>query len=200
VRRADLRGALQAGRRDRHRHPDRRLRGRPGPPQQGLFTRDDEAHDQLANGLLAAGRDSGDTAWRMPIQDEYQEQLKSNFADIANIGGQPAGSVTAACFLERFTRKYTWAHLDIAGTAWKSGAAKGATGRPVPLLTTWLLGQARAPARHAAEASSQRTGRPCPRRCRTGHRASGGFSSRRMHCLSARRRQTPDRQQATLSV
>jgi leucyl aminopeptidase len=110
----------------------------------GLFTREDEAHDQLANGLLAAGRDSGDTAWRMPIQDVYQEQLKSNFADIANIGGQPAGSVTAACFLERFTRKYTWAHLDIAGTAWKSGAAKGATGRPVPLLTTWLLGQARA--------------------------------------------------------
>ncbi|WP_343652088.1 leucyl aminopeptidase [Herbaspirillum sp.] len=109
----------------------------------GLFTREDEAHDQLANGLLAAGRESGDTAWRMPIQEVYQEQLKSNFADIANIGGQPAGSVTAACFLERFTRKYTWAHLDIAGTAWKSGAAKGATGRPVPLLTTWLLNQAR---------------------------------------------------------
>jgi leucyl aminopeptidase len=80
----------------------------------------------------------------MPIQDPYQEQLKSNFADIANIGGQPGGSVTAACFLERFTRKYTWAHLDIAGTAWKSGAAKGATGRPVPLLTTWLLNQAHA--------------------------------------------------------
>lgn len=109
----------------------------------GLFTREDAAHDQLANELLAAGRSTGDTAWRMPIQDVYQEQLKSNFADIANIGGQPAGSVTAACFLERFTRKYTWAHLDIAGTAWKSGAAKGATGRPVPLLTSWLLNQAR---------------------------------------------------------
>ncbi|WP_075257937.1 leucyl aminopeptidase [Herbaspirillum camelliae] len=107
----------------------------------GLFTREDAAHDQLADQLLAAGRSTGDTAWRMPIQDIYQEQLKSNFADIANIGGQPAGSVTAACFLERFTRKYTWAHLDIAGTAWKSGAAKGATGRPVPLLTNWLLDQ-----------------------------------------------------------
>ncbi|WP_075258940.1 leucyl aminopeptidase [Herbaspirillum camelliae] len=119
-----------------------------GHHNSGLFTREDEAHDALANALLAAGRDSGDTAWRMPIQEVYQEQLKSNFADIANIGGQPAGSVTAACFLERFTRKYTWAHLDIAGTAWKSGAAKGATGRPVPLLTTWLLNQASAkPAR-----------------------------------------------------
>ncbi|MBV8624225.1 MAG: leucyl aminopeptidase, partial [Herbaspirillum sp.] len=119
-----------------------------GHHNSGLFTREDAAHDQLANALLAAGRETGDTAWRMPIQDVYQEQLKSNFADIANIGGQPAGSVTAACFLERFTRKYTWAHLDIAGTAWKSGAAKGATGRPVPLLTSWLLKQAGAkPAR-----------------------------------------------------
>ncbi|MFL9924864.1 leucyl aminopeptidase [Herbaspirillum lusitanum] len=114
-----------------------------GHHNSGLFTREDEAHDQLANDLLTAGKSSGDTAWRMPIQDVYQEQLKSNFADIANIGGQPAGSVTAACFLERFTRKYTWAHLDIAGTAWKSGAAKGASGRPVPLLTSYLLAQAR---------------------------------------------------------
>jgi len=79
----------------------------------------------------------------MPVQDVYQEQLKSNFADIANIGGQPAGSVTAACFLERFTKKYTWAHLDIAGTAWRGGATKGASGRPVPLLTTFLLNQAK---------------------------------------------------------
>ncbi|MFJ3047105.1 leucyl aminopeptidase [Herbaspirillum chlorophenolicum] len=114
-----------------------------GHHNSGLFTREDDAHDQLANDLLAAGRATGDTAWRMPVQDVYQEQLKSNFADIANIGGQPGGSVTAACFLERFTRKYTWAHLDIAGTAWKSGAAKGASGRPVPLLTTYLLNQAR---------------------------------------------------------
>jgi len=109
----------------------------------GLFTRHDQAHDALANELLAAGKAANDTAWRMPIEDAYQEQLKSNFADIANIGGPPGGSITAACFLERFTRKYTWAHLDIAGTAWKSGAAKGATGRPVPLLTTFLLERAK---------------------------------------------------------
>jgi leucyl aminopeptidase len=109
----------------------------------GLFTRHDQAHDALANELLAAGKAANDTAWRMPIEDAYQEQLKSNFADIANIGGPPGGSITAACFLERFTRKYTWAHLDIAGTAWKSGAAKGATGRPVPLLTSFLLERAK---------------------------------------------------------
>jgi len=114
-----------------------------GHHNSGLFTREDAAHDQLAADLLSAGKSTGDTAWRMPIQDVYQEQLKSNFADIANIGGQPAGSVTAACFLERFTKKYTWAHLDIAGTAWRGGAAKGATGRPVPLLTTFLLNQAK---------------------------------------------------------
>ncbi len=110
-----------------------------GHHNSGLFTRDDDAHNQLAADLLAAGKTSGDTAWRMPIEDIYQEQLKSNFADMANIGGQPAGCVTAACFLERFTRKYTWAHFDIAGTAWKSGAAKGSTGRPVPLLCTYLF-------------------------------------------------------------
>ena len=109
----------------------------------GLFTRHDSTHDALANELLAAGKASNDTAWRMPIEEAYQEQLKSNFADIANIGGPPGGSITAACFLERFTRKYSWAHLDIAGTAWKSGAAKGATGRPVPLLTTFLLERAK---------------------------------------------------------
>lgn len=109
----------------------------------GLFTRHDSAHDALANELLAAGKAANDTAWRMPIEEAYQEQLKSNFADIANIGGPPGGSITAACFLERFTRKYSWAHLDIAGTAWKSGAAKGATGRPVPLLTTFLLERAK---------------------------------------------------------
>ncbi|GAB3543877.1 leucyl aminopeptidase [Noviherbaspirillum agri] len=108
----------------------------------GLFTRHDDAHDQLANELLAAGKTTGDTAWRMPIEDAYQEQLKSNFADMANIGGPPGGSITAACFLERYTKNYTWAHLDIAGTAWKSGAAKGATGRPVPLLTRFLLNRA----------------------------------------------------------
>ncbi|WP_025917496.1 leucyl aminopeptidase [Herminiimonas sp. CN] len=113
-----------------------------GHHNSGLFTRHDAAHDALADALLAAGRASGDTAWRMPIEDSYQEQLKSNFADIANIGGPAAGSITAACFLERFTKQYTWAHLDIAGTAWKSGTAKGATGRPVALLTTFLLQRA----------------------------------------------------------
>ena len=100
----------------------------------GLYAND----DNLADALLAAAADTGDKAWRMPLWDDYQEQLKSNFADVANIGGRPAGSVTAACFLSRFTKDYTWAHLDIAGTAWKSGAAKGATGRPVPLLVSYL--------------------------------------------------------------
>jgi len=113
-----------------------------GHHNSGLFTRHDKDHDDLATALLAAGKKTGDTAWRMPIEDSYQEQLKSNFADMANIGGPAAGSVTAACFLERFTKKYTWAHLDIAGTAWRSGAAKGATGRPVPLLTTFLIDRA----------------------------------------------------------
>lgn len=113
-----------------------------GHHNSGLFTRHDAAHDALANELLAAGIETGDTAWRMPIGEAYNEQLKSNFADMANIGGPAAGSITAACFLERFTKQYTWAHLDIAGTAWKSGAAKGATGRPVSLLTTFLIQRA----------------------------------------------------------
>ena len=108
----------------------------------GLFTRHDAIHDELAEELLAAGKASGDTAWRLPIEDAYHEQLKSNFADVANIGGPAGGSITAACFLDRFTKKYTWAHLDIAGTAWKSGAAKGATGRPVPMLTEFLIRRA----------------------------------------------------------
>ena len=78
----------------------------------------------------------------MPLWDDYQDLLKSNFADMANIGGRPGGSISAACFLSRFTKKFEWAHLDIAGTAWKSGADKGATGRPVPLLTYYLLKRA----------------------------------------------------------
>ncbi|WP_297576091.1 leucyl aminopeptidase [uncultured Deefgea sp.] len=98
-------------------------------------------NEQLAADLLSASRQSDDKAWQMPLFDEYQEQLKSNFADMANIGGRPAGSITAAAFLSRFTKKYHWAHLDIAGTAWKSGAAKGATGRPVPLLVEYLRAQ-----------------------------------------------------------
>ena len=110
-----------------------------GHHNSGLFTRADDAHDALAAELLAAGKQSGDTAWRLPVEEAYNEQLKSNFADLANIGTPGGGSATAACFLENFTRKYTWAHLDIAGTAWKSGSAKGATGRPVPLLTTFLI-------------------------------------------------------------
>jgi leucyl aminopeptidase len=105
----------------------------------GLFTRHDGAHDALAQELVDAGKQANDAAWRLPIGEQYNEQLKSNFADLANIGTPGGASITAACFLENFTRNYTWAHLDIAGTAWKSGAAKGATGRPVPLLTTFLL-------------------------------------------------------------
>ena len=95
--------------------------------------------DDLANDLLEAGKKSIDKAWRMPIWDEYQPLLNSNFADIANIGGRAAGSITAACFLSRFTKKYSWAHIDIAGTAWNSGANKGATGRPVSLLSQFLI-------------------------------------------------------------
>ncbi len=113
-----------------------------GNHKSGLFTRHDEAHDQLADALLAAGKAVGDTAWRMPIEDAYYDQLKSNFADLANIGTPGGGSIVAAAFLERFTRKYTWAHLDIAGTAWKGGASKGATGRPVPLLSQFLAERA----------------------------------------------------------
>jgi len=96
-------------------------------------------NDALADEVLAAGTHSGDRAWRLPLWDDYQPQLDSNFADMANIGGKEAGTITAACFLSRFTKKLKWAHLDIAGTAWLSGAQKGATGRPVPLLSQFLL-------------------------------------------------------------
>ncbi len=96
-------------------------------------------NDKLAAEITAAGGLSMDRVWRMPLWDEYQDQLKSNFADLANIGGPDGGSVTAACFLSRFTKDYPWAHLDIAGTAWRSGAEKGATGRPVPLLVQYLI-------------------------------------------------------------
>ena len=104
----------------------------------GLFAND----EGLARALLSAADTAYDRAWQMPLWDDYQEQLKSNFADMANIGGRPAGSITAACFLSRFTKKYRWAHLDIAGVAWKSGKDKGATGRPVPLLSQFLLDRA----------------------------------------------------------
>ncbi|MEH6389116.1 MAG: leucyl aminopeptidase [Pseudomonas profundi] len=100
-------------------------------------------NDELIGQLLDAGKQSDDRAWQLPLFDEYQEQLDSPFADIANIGGPKAGTITAACFLSRFTKAYPWAHLDIAGTAWISGGKeKGATGRPVPLLTQYLLNQA----------------------------------------------------------
>ena len=95
--------------------------------------------DTLAQELLAAGEQTYDRAWHMPLWEEYQPQLDSNFADIQNIGGRAGGSITAACFLSRFTKDYRWAHLDIAGTAWKSGKEKGATGRPVPLLAQYLI-------------------------------------------------------------
>jgi leucyl aminopeptidase len=105
-----------------------------GHHHSGLFSNT----DALAHELLDAGRQSGDTCWRMPLGEEYADLLKSNFADIANIGGRAGGSITAACFLEKFVDGQEWAHLDIAGTAWKSGAAKGSTGRPVPLLVQFI--------------------------------------------------------------
>ncbi len=104
----------------------------------GLLANDDE----LAAEILTRGTESGDRAWQLPLWDEYQDLLKSNFADMGNIGGRFAGTITAACFLSRFTKAYKWAHLDIAGTAWVSGDAKGATGRPVPLLAAFLIARA----------------------------------------------------------
>lgn len=104
----------------------------------GLMSNDDD----LAQELLTAGEQAADRAWQLPMWDEFQEQLDSNFADIANIGGRPGGTITAACFLSRFTKAYRWAHIDIAGVAWHSGGkAKGATGRCVPLLCQYLLNQ-----------------------------------------------------------
>jgi leucyl aminopeptidase len=98
-------------------------------------------NDALARALVAAGDDAYDRAWQLPLWDDYQDALNSNFADFANVAGRAGGSITAACFLSRFAKKYDWAHLDIAGIAWKEGKEKGATGRPVPLLATWLLAQ-----------------------------------------------------------
>ncbi len=104
----------------------------------GLFAND----QKLADEVSAAGDDAWDRVWQMPLWEDYQEQLRSNFADMANIGGRPAGSITAASYLARFTRKLRWAHLDVAGTAWKSGRDKGSTGRPVPLLVRLALRRA----------------------------------------------------------
>ncbi len=101
----------------------------------GLFSNE----DKLARELIAAGEQAHDRAWQLPLWEDYQPLLDSNFADMQNIGGRAGGTITAACFLSRFTKDYRWAHLDIAGTAWKSGKEKGATGRPVPLLTQYLI-------------------------------------------------------------
>ena len=103
----------------------------------GLFSN----NETLARALVTAGDDAYDRAWQLPMWEDYQDGLASNFADFANIAGRAGGSITAACFLSRFAKKYDWAHLDIAGTAWKEGKEKGATGRPVALLATWLLAQ-----------------------------------------------------------
>ncbi|MEO6031271.1 MAG: leucyl aminopeptidase [Burkholderiaceae bacterium] len=110
-----------------------------GHHHSGLFTAD----DAIAAQMIDASSKALDPCWRMPLDEEYDDALKSNFADMGNIGGGRAGgAITAAMFLRRFTSKYPWAHLDIAGTAWRSGAAKGSTGRPVPLLTHFVLAQA----------------------------------------------------------
>jgi leucyl aminopeptidase len=104
----------------------------------GVFS----SHNPLAHELLNASEQSGDKAWRLPLWDEYQDQIESPFADMSNLGGRPAGSITAACFLSRFTRKYNWAHMDVAGTAWIGGKNKGSTGRPVPMLSQFLMNRA----------------------------------------------------------
>lgn len=99
-------------------------------------------NDALARELLNAGKYTYDRAWQLPLWDEYQKSLDSNFADMANIGGREAGAIIGGSFLARYTKDYKWAHLDIAGTAWKTGKEKGATGRPVPLLTQFLINRA----------------------------------------------------------
>ena len=106
-----------------------------GNLRSGLFSNSED----LASQITAAGDAAQDLCWRLPLDDDYAEALKSNFADVANVGGRAGGAITAAKFLHRFATQYPWAHLDIAGTAWKSGANKGATGRPVPLLLEFLL-------------------------------------------------------------
>ena len=106
-----------------------------GKHASGLLSND----DSLAEDLLKAGKQVNDRAWRLPLWEEYKQQIQSPFADIANVGGRGAGTITAAIFLSYFAEKFKWAHLDIAGTAWHSGASKGASGRPVPLLTEFVL-------------------------------------------------------------
>ena len=127
-----------------------------GGVRSGLFASD----DALATALHEAGETALDPCWRLPLDEEYGEGLKTNFADVANVAGRAGGAVTAAKFLQRFAGKYPWAHLDIAGTAWKGGAAKGATGRPVGLLLRYLLGQVVATAPPAAPAAGKAAKKP----------------------------------------
>ena len=108
-----------------------------GKHHSGVMSNDQD----LADALKISGESAQDTVWQLPLDEEYDDQLKSNFADMANIGGREAGTVTAGCFLARYTKKYSWAHIDIAGTAWLGGSKKGATGRPVPLLTQYIIDQ-----------------------------------------------------------
>jgi leucyl aminopeptidase len=129
-----------------------------GGVRSGLFSN----NEPLAESLAKAGDSSMDLCWRMPLDDEYAEGLKTNFADVANVAGRAGGSVTAAKFLQRFAGDFAWAHLDIAGTAWKGGAAKGATGRPVPLLLDYLLGQVSAAAPAKAPSRARSTKRATP--------------------------------------
>jgi leucyl aminopeptidase len=130
-----------------------------GGVRSGLFATDDE----LAQQLQAAGEAALDPCWRLPLDEEYAEGLKTNFADVANVAGRAAGAVVAAKFLHRFTQNYPWAHLDIAGTAWKGGAAKGSTGRPVGLLVEFLMAQQGRAAPAAKRAAASRAA-PAPRR------------------------------------
>ncbi len=106
-----------------------------GSHMQGIMGND----NYLIQNLLTAGIKANDKGWELPLEEEYAELLKSNFADLANIGGRDAGTITAGCFLSEFTKDYDWAHIDIAGTAWNSGKNKGATGRPIPLLVQYLI-------------------------------------------------------------
>lgn len=134
-----------------------------GAVRTGLFSSD----DALALQLFEAGETAGDPCWRMPLDEDYAEALKSRFADVANVGGRAAGSVTAAKFLQRFAKRFAWAHLDIAGTAWRSGAAKGATGRPVALLLQYLLaqaGQAQPVTKSVKKSVGKPQGRAAPRK------------------------------------
>lgn len=172
-------------------------------------------NEALVRQLLKAGEFADDRAWQLPLFDEYQEQLDSPFADIANIGGPKAGTITAGCFLSRFAKKYHWAHLDIAGTAWISGGKdKGATGRPVPLLTQYLLERAvtrvdfyvipapihrracRSPAAWPRRPGGRACGSTCiapTRRSAASWTAACGASAARLSFLTAWPRKTPRR-------